>query len=592
MSENISLLSGKNKDEDQGSLGERRRSFGGSFSRFGPDVETSGVKPSGDSISNIPLVLEEWHRRSMSSQADAAGKSLSSHQRKRQSTGQLGLGSRHRNARSFVQNIDGTMVSMTPVEMGRHELYEEVPFLAMSGLQKKEHSLSVAFSSYAAQLDTLETDEYMKATTGKHLNPEEKEKRLSQMSLLLLDELEVDAITVTTPLIFAVLIASMLMFNMGYNISVMNAPEPFVFPGHSTSAWSMAVAAFCVGGPFGAFFSGKWADQRGRRGALMITTWLYIVGGLVQSFAPSLNIVIAARTIIGVASGASTVLVPIYLGELAPPNLRGVMGTMTQFALVIGILFADLVGFLLANPNGWRYMFFLTTAMAFFQLLLTPFLLESPRWLLGRKPNSNKARFIIKKLRGFRYDEEVETEVEHYLGASKSQSCGNSNDVSGGTTAKNPMLEMFQDKKVRLLVISTLVLQVANQFSGINAVFYYSGLFFDGVIENPLVGTTLIGAINVLATYVALLLMDKCGRRTLIMWSSAGMFVSCIVIVISLNGYFSDTVALAAVASYVCFFEIGLGPIPVRLCLLRRCIFFLYLGSRSSLNKIIVFFRL
>jgi SP family facilitated glucose transporter-like MFS transporter 3 len=67
------------------------------------------------------------------------------------------------------------------------------------------------------------------------------------MSLLLLDELEVDAIIVTTPLIFAVLIASMLMFNMGYNISVMNAPEPFVFPGHSTSAWSMAVAAFCVG---------------------------------------------------------------------------------------------------------------------------------------------------------------------------------------------------------------------------------------------------------------------------------------------------------------------------------------------------------
>lgn len=295
----------------------------------------------------------------------------------------------------------------------------------------------------------------------------------------------------------------------------------------------------------------------------MLTTWLFIAGGLVQSLAPSLNIVIVARTIIGVASGASTVLVPIYLGELAPPNLRGVMGTMTQFALVIGILFADLIGFILANPTGWRYMFFLTTALAFFQLLLTPFLLESPRWLLGRKANSNKARFIIKKLRGFRYDEEVETEVEHYLSASKTQSLeANSDSSSSGGNSKNPMIEMFQDKKVRLLVMSTLVLQVANQFSGINAVFYYSGLFFDGVIENPLVGTTLMGAINVLATYVALLLMDRIGRRTLIMWSSAGMFVSCIVIVISLNGYLSDMVALSAVAAYVCFFEIGLGPIP------------------------------
>ena len=236
MSENTALLSGKKKHEDNGSL--RRRSFG-SFSRFGPDVETSGVKPSGDSISNIPMVLEDWHRRSMSAKAD----DIPLQDNKGQSTG---LRNRAR-ARSFVENIDGTMVSMTPVEMGRHELYEEVPFLAMSGLQRKEHSLSVAFSSYAAQLDTLETDEYMAATTGKHLNPEEKEKRLSHMSLLLLDELEVDAITVTTPLIFAVLIASLLMFNMGYNISVMNAPEPFVFPGHSTSSWSMAVAAFCIG---------------------------------------------------------------------------------------------------------------------------------------------------------------------------------------------------------------------------------------------------------------------------------------------------------------------------------------------------------
>ena len=93
--------------------------------------------------------------------------------------------------------------------------------------------------------------------------------------------------------------------------------------------------------------------------------------------------------------------------------------------------------------------------------------------------------------------------------------------------------------------------------------FYYSGLFFDGVIDNPLVGTTIVGAINVLACYVALLLMDRCGRRTLIMWSSAGMFMSCVMIVLSLLDYFDKMVALAAVASYVTFFELGLGPIPV-----------------------------
>mmetsp|Transcript_28254 Transcript_28254/g.58700 ORF Transcript_28254/g.58700 Transcript_28254/m.58700 type:complete len:706 (-) Transcript_28254:269-2386(-) len=555
-----------------------------SFSRFGVDVESPGVRPSRKSIGNIPQELSSWHKRSFSAQVDHS----SSMPRSRITTtsggaldalsgsggGGNGIGdtgrasygglSSHQRAKSWAQAADGSIFEQTPLEMGRHELYEELPFLAIPGLQKKEHNMSIAYSSYAAALDTLETDDYLTSTTGKHLEPEEREKRLSRMSLLLLDELEADAITVTTPLIFAVLIASLLMFNMGYNISVMNAPEPFVFPGHSTLSWSMAVAAFCVGGPFGATLAGGWADDRGRRGALLLTTWLFIIGGLIQALAPTLTVVIAARAVIGVASGASTVLVPIYLGELAPPNMRGVIGTMTQFACVIGILFADVVGFYLANASRWRYMFLLISIMAMMQLMLTPFLLESPRWLLGRNPNSSKARFIIKKLRGFRYDEEVETEVGHYLGASKRQGADDEGSQGDGKkgSKKNAMAEMFADKKVRLLVISTLVLQVANQLSGINAVFFYSGLFFDGVIENPLVGTTLIGAINVVATYVAILLMDRCGRKTLIMWSSAGMFFSCVVIVLSLLGYFSHYTALGAVATYVSFFEIGLGPIP------------------------------
>jgi len=427
--------------------------------------------------------------------------------------------------------------------------------------------MSIAFSSFAANLDTLETDAFLTSTTGKGMNAQEKEKRLSRMSVMMLDELEVDAVKVTLPLLLGVLVASTLSFIVGYNIGVMNAPESFVFPGHSTSTWSIAVAAFCMGGPAGAVLAGNWADQMGRKGALLLTTWLFLIGGLMQSLAPSMIVIVVARVVIGVASGATSCLVPIYLGEVAPPNLRGVIGTMTQFSLVIGILAADLAGFPFANATQWRYMFGVTSVLALVPLVFKPYLLESPRWLLGRNPDSAEARFVIKTLRGFRYDEEVETEVGHFLGATKKQSCSKDEDPtkpSKGQTSKtkSATAEMFSDKKVRLLVVSTLVLQVSSQLSGINAVFYYSGLFFDGVIDNPLVATTLIGAINVLATYVALLLMDKCGRRTLIMWSSAGMFLSCIVIVLSLLGYFSKTVALVAVATYVSFFEIGLGPIP------------------------------
>lgn len=101
-----------------------------------------------------------------------------------------------------------------------------------------------------------------------------------------------------------------------------------------------------------------------------------------------------------------------------------------------------------------------------------------------------------------------------------------------------------------------------NCFLRINAVFYYSGMFFEGVIDNPLVATTLMGGINVIATYVALLIMDRCGRKTLIMWSSVGMFVSCIFVMAALKGFFSSMMSIVSVAAYVTFFEIGLGPIP------------------------------
>jgi len=223
--------------------------------------------------------------------------------------------------------------------------------------------------------------------------------------------------------------------------------------------------------------------------------------------------------------------------------------------MVIGILIADLLAFPFATERSWRVLFSITVVTAVMQLICAPFLLESPRWLLGRDPNSLKARYIIKKLRGLRHDHEVEQEVGLYVmgGAAQRQE---------GASTFAMLGEMLTHRRLRVLLLSSLVLQAAQQLSGINAVFYYSTAFFDGVIDNPLLGTTIVGAVNVLATYGALLLMDKVGRKTLILWSSAGMLISCIVIVLSLLDYFNHIVALLAVNSYVIFFEFGLGPIP------------------------------
>lgn len=151
----------------------------------------------------------------------------------------------------------------------------------------------------------------------------------------------------------------------------------------------------------------------------------------------------------------------------------------------------------------------------------------------------------------------MEHEVEHFLFAAQKHKTGRDSAHSSAA-----MWDLLNAKQIRVLVVSSIVLQMAQQLCGINAVFYYSTEFFVGIISVPLLGSTLVAFINVVATYVALLLMDNTTRRTLILASAGGMFVSTLFIIASLLGYFPNFIALVAVCAYVSFFEIGLGPIP------------------------------
>jgi len=463
--------------------------------------------------------------------------------------------------KSYSVNGMGEISYLTPLQMGRKDMYELIPFTAVFGMTKRERTMEKVYASYLADLDLEEAEH----TAAAPMSEMQKSHRHSHSELMLLDEFKMERVMVTTPLIFAVFVASLAQFLVGYNTGVLNAPAEVVFPGHSLTMWSMAVSAFAVGGPFGAAIAGKLADSRGRRGALLIDIWTFLIGGLLQTLAIDMFSIILARFIVGFASGVSSVLVPIYLGELAPPSLRGTFGTLTQFALVIGIFVADLLAFVFATEDLWRVLFAVTCFVAVLQLLAAPFLLESPRWLLSRDPTSRRARTIIKKLRGLRYDHEVNIEAEHYICASQCQKCESEEELqNGGQVHKksSAFFEMWNDKNVTLLLLSCLGLQMAQQLCGINAVFYYSTTFFQGVIANPLVGTTIVGGVNFLATYVAMLLMDSVGRRTLILISSGGMFFCCILIVMALKGFFSHMMAVVAVNAYVTFFELGLGPIP------------------------------
>jgi len=461
--------------------------------------------------------------------------------------------------KSYSVHANGSASYLTPLQLGRHELYEMVPFTAVFGMQQKERNISRAFASYAADLDSMEADQLSFSQNNKRMSEAELNSRRSYTSLLLLDEFEMDAVLVTTPLIIAIFVAGISQFLVGYNTSVMNSPSSVVFQGHNTFQWSVAVSAFAVGGPFGAIMAGSLVDTRGRRGALTINTYTFLGGGILQTFATNMLFITIARFIIGFASGFSSVLVPIFLGELAPPTLRGTLGTLTQFCLVTGIFVSDLLAFPLATESSWRILFSVTIILSVAQIACFPFLIESPRWLLHRDKKSRRARLIIKKLRGLRHDHEIETEVNHFISASHAQSCG---DAEERTNSGGAFVAMINDDRMWKLLVCSLILQMAQQLCGINAVFYYSTMFFDGLIENPLIGTAIVGGVNVAATYVALFLMESSNRRTLILWSAGGMLVSCIGLVVCLLGYFDKMASLFFVVTFVSFFEIGLGPIP------------------------------
>jgi Na+/melibiose symporter-like transporter len=122
--------------------------------------------------------------------------------------------------------------------------------------------------------------------------------------------------------------------------------------------------------------------------------------------------------------------------------------------------------------------------------------------------------------------------------------------------------EMMSHERTCLLIFSSICLHMAQQLCGIHTAFYLSTVFFEGIIKNPLVGTTFVGAVNAMFTYVALLLMDLCCHKLLLLWSFGGMFCSCIAVILSQAGVFSNIVALIAVNVYVTFCEIRVGPIP------------------------------
>ncbi len=300
----------------------------------------------------------------------------------------------------------------------------------------------------------------------------------------------------------------------GFDTAVINGALPFFTKhfdlSHAMQGW--AVSSALIGCIFGALFIGRPGDTYGRRYMLKVLAILFIVSSIGTGMASSLTIFVIFRFIAGLAIGGASVLSPMYISEIAPPKQRGRLTATFQLAIVIGILVAFFSDYLLINtgPENWRWMFIagLIPGLALFILLF--FVSESPRWLV-KMGRMEAALDVITS---------VNTEADPHQTLREIQDSIN-NEVIG----KN--IYLFKKPYLKLVMIGIAV-GMFNQFTGINIIMYYATDIFRsaGFSTNSAIGqTVIIGLTNLLFTLIAMSIIDKVGRKTLLLVGSIGMTI-------------------------------------------------------------------
>ncbi|KAI5073029.1 hypothetical protein GOP47_0011042 [Adiantum capillus-veneris] len=309
-----------------------------------------------------------------------------------------------------------------------------------------------------------------------------------------------------------------------------------------------------VGAMVGALISGQLADYLGRKGCLVCAAIPNIAGWLVIASAGGAPSLYAGRLLVGLGVGIISFTVPVYIAEIAPKHLRGLLGTINQFSVTTGILIAYLLGIVLS----WRILAFIGIAPCSLLLIGLFFIPESPRWL-AKTSHSSALKAALVALRGKHCDVSQELyEIEDGVEASRAQ-------------GKVKVTDLFQQQYRKPLIVGVGLLCL-QQLVGVNALLFYASSIFEsaGVSAGSLASLAL-AALQVVMTAVSAILMDRAGRRLLLMVSSGGMCVTCFLVGLSyyLQAHadsslqtFVGIMALISLLVYIICFSLGLGAIP------------------------------
>jgi sugar porter (SP) family MFS transporter len=312
----------------------------------------------------------------------------------------------------------------------------------------------------------------------------------------------------------------------------------------------LVVSSVLFGAAFSCFLSGRLTDYFGRKKVILATALLFGIGSVVTAMAASVDGLIAGRVVLGLAIGIASFAAPLYISEMSSADNRGALVALNQLAITIGILLSYIIDYVFAAGSNWQAMVAVGAIPAVLLaagLLILP---ESPRWLV-LKNEYDKARCVLARIRsGANNDAELK-EIENSI-----------------SEEKGDWKEFFAPHLRGALVIG-LGLGIFQQFTGINTVIYYAPSIYKlaGLTSNSvsILATAGVGLINVLMTIIAVALIDRVGRRPLLIIGNLGMMISLACLSLSFllhaNADILRWIGVGSTFTFVSFFAISLGPI-------------------------------
>jgi sugar porter (SP) family MFS transporter len=332
----------------------------------------------------------------------------------------------------------------------------------------------------------------------------------------------------------------------GFDTAVINGAIVFIKLqfGLTDSQTEIAASSLLLGCVIGASVAAFTSDRFGRKRVLLAAAALFTLSSVSSALPRNLIEFAVARLVGGVAIGIASTLSPLYIAEISPAKTRGLLVSLNQLAIVTGILLSYSVNYLLtgAGPTNWRWMFASAAlpSIAFFLTLL--FIPESPRWLMQKGREQEAAHFLAQIVGSQAAPGEVAA-----IRAAISEESGD-----------------LLDPTFRKAMIVAIAIALFSQFTGINTIIYYGSIVFLEHVPHQTANTALwanviIGAINFVATIAGMLLIDRSGRKSLLMSAFGGMALSLVAVSAGIHFQASAIIVLAFVLTYVACFAVGVG---------------------------------